>query len=308
VDTHDLGLIIFFLASAVGLGGLVIWLVVHSLRKVSRVYRANTGVESSVNRLLSFLTVLFFAGAGLMLLLIISSDFDRPQRGEICTGLFVLGAILGFMIRPVIKPDHSPSRLSKHSIIGWPARHKWISIFLGVAILALATYAYQLIAVQLNKHQFEQARAAIDIVYADIVNNVGPPDNSKRENSCSRLSREFEREPIVCVVQTGFLFGVSGLNDANEKTKTVQAEISKHKRLFAPIQSASDGISPVQVASSIYQDTEDHYRSNGIDCSVKYVFDTPQETYLNQLNTDLKPLYIRIMCSDLARQEYYSLH
>ena len=193
------------------------------------------------------------------------------------------------------------------NFLPWIRRHKFLSLLYAIVLLVIGVFVYEKVALELNKRAFAQARTAIDTIYADIVAKVGQPDDYKVSNNCSRLSREFEREPIVCNVNTSFIYGVSNEDEANSLFKKIQGFISDYKTTFKPIKPLSSSITSLLVVNTYYHDAQDYYKIGVLDCTAKYVYDTPEETYLQLKESRLKPFYIRIGCSDWARQEYYPL-
>jgi hypothetical protein len=181
--------------------------------------------------------------------------------------------------------------------------------FLGVAALIIVGFlVYQYISTQLNKRDFQQARAAIDTIYADIVARVGQPDNSKRTNDCSRPSEEFTQGPLSCSVGTDFIYGVDNEQQANQLFKQIQAIIAAHPELFKSTKPLSSSITDTLVVNTYYHSAEDYYsRGGNMDCFNKYIYDTPREIDLSVINPSQKPLQINIDCSDWAKAQYYPL-
>jgi len=87
--------------------------------------------------------------------------------------------------------------------------------------------------------------------------------------------------------------------------QAVQSLISKHK--FVPAQSLSSEISDRLVVNTIYHAASDKYKLASLQCTVNYVFDTPDETFLKLKDANKKPFEITIGCYGPAKQQYYRL-
>ena len=189
------------------------------------------------------------------------------------------------------------------SRIVWPKEHKLLSLLILVVLGVVSFFVYQRVALELNKRDFQQARAAIDKVYADIVTQVGRPDNSKRVNDCSRPDQEFGQGPLSCSVGIDFIYGVNNELDADTLFKKIQAVIGSHGDL-KPTKALDDSIHDTLVVNSYYHSAQDFYSVSDINCSVKYTYDTPRETFLS-INSNLKTFYVSLGCDGAARASYY---
>jgi len=191
----------------------------------------------------------------------------------------------------------------------WPLRHKLFSVFILIVLVVAGFFVYQRITLELNKRGFQQARSAIDIVYADIIAKVGPPDNSKRVNSCNRVKEEFENGPLSCDVDTSFIYGVNGVEEADSLMSNIQNLIANHPGLLQPSAPLTNQISSTLVVNSYYQTAHDHYKTaRHMKCETSYIYDTLRETDLSIKDQTKKPLEIGIDCSDWAKAQYYPLN
>ena len=191
----------------------------------------------------------------------------------------------------------------------WPLRHKLFSVFILIVLVVAGFFVYQRIALELNRQGFKQARSAIDTVYADIVAKVGPPDNSKRVNDCSRPNEEFEQGPLSCAVNTDFVYEVSDEQQANDMLGQVQGVINQQSSLLQAAKPLSGSIKDTFVARTYYHTTIDYYRTKQkMNCEVSFIYDTPSEIDLQIKNPRGLPLEIGIGCSDFAKAQYYPLN
>ena len=187
-------------------------------------------------------------------------------------------------------------------------RHKIISFVILLVLGVIGFLVYSEIALQVNKHDFQQARSAIDTVYADIVHQVGQPDNFRRNNDCSRPNQEFESGPLSCSVNTDFIYGVDNETNANDILAKVEAVISRHSNLLKATLPLSQSIKDSYVANTYYHRSVDYYKTNrGLACEVSYTYDTPGEIDLQIRNSSQKPLEISSGCSGFAEEQYYPL-
>lgn len=185
--------------------------------------------------------------------------------------------------------------------------HKILFLLFIITLLLAGVFIYQKVAQELNKRAFQQARTAIDSVYSDIVTQVGQPDNSKRNNFCSRPNREFEPGPLSCDVSTSFIYGVEDEDQANAYLKKIQAIISTHSS-FKNTKALTSSLKASQVVNSVYHTSDDNYRISGIDCVVSYVFNTPREINLTLMDKNKKGFEVSLSCFSDARSQYYPLY
>lgn len=190
----------------------------------------------------------------------------------------------------------------------WFRRHKWASLGLLVIILSLGFWGYETYSRYTDKRSFENARAAIDVLYADIVSEVGPPDNYKHTNDCSRPSGVYEEGPLSCSVGTSFIYGVDSQAEANSLYKKIQGTVARKSELFKPSQPLSAAIEDTLVVNTHYYSALDRYVSNSLPCTIKYIYNTAREIDLEIVNQDYKPFQVSISCSDFAKKEYYPIH
>lgn len=191
----------------------------------------------------------------------------------------------------------------------WPVRHKWLAFFFAIVLIILGFIVYEKIALEMNRLAFKSARHAIDTVYADIVKQLGPPDNSKTQSECSKSYFGPYKLILSCSVDTDFAYGLDDKTEANKKTEEIRSIIKSHSELFKQTAPPNTGIYPtpapgyVNTTSSI-----DYYKTSGLLCIFKYVFDSPSETFLTVANiTSQKIFYVASGCSDNARSDFYPL-
>lgn len=190
----------------------------------------------------------------------------------------------------------------------WYRRHKWATLVLTLTFLGVAFWGYQAYSQYNNEKSFKDARAAIDTIYADVIDKVGAPDNYKRTNDCSRPSGVYEDGPLSCSVGTSFIYGLNNQVEANSLFKLIQKTVADHQDLFKPSQPLATGIEDTLVVNTYYHSALDRFNVGGMNCVIKYVFDTDREIDLEVSNPSKKPLQINIGCSDFAKKEYYPLH
>ena len=188
----------------------------------------------------------------------------------------------------------------------WIRRHKFLSLFCVIVLLVIGVFVYEKVALELNKRAFQQARVAIDTIYADIVAKVGQPDDHKRTGSCSIYTEEFSTGPTFCNIDTSFIYSVTDEGEANRQFKSIQSVISLHKE-FKPSQALDSAITSKFVVNTNYYAASDKYKSAGLDCIVNYVYDTPREISLEIHDNTKKPLQVVIGCNSLARSKYYPI-
>ncbi len=320
MDTSSLGWIIFFYGPVLVVLYLLVWQLSQAISKTVRVLQSDSGLETTKNRKLSWLCIAFIILGLLFLYALIftkeqvplgsvnagSSVFDNKWGQAGLSFYFFLSAIItSWLIHPLQKPRLS--RFDKYLGIGWIRRHKILTQLAVFATIIIGVIGYQLISLELNKRAFAHARAAIDTVYADIVKDVGAPDNYKRSSTCSQSYVESivtTKGPIGCDVGTNFIYSVRDQLEATVQFKKIQEVISKHDE-FRHTKPLSGDISSLGVVNSTYKDAQDFYQIDSTVCTVKYVYDTPEETYLKLTNQGSKTLYVTMGCYGPARQLYY---
>lgn len=190
-------------------------------------------------------------------------------------------------------------------LLFWVKSHKFYSLLILIVLLVAGYFVYDKIALELNKRAFQNARVAIDTVYADIVKEVGQPDDFKHENFCSRPNVTFGEGPLSCDVSTTFIYGVADMDDANRVFKKTQITISTYKKL-KPTKPLLSSITSVPVGDVIYSSATDYYKMSGVDCITSYWYDTPRQIELAINHKNKKPLEISLSCNNWARAQFYS--
>jgi len=198
---------------------------------------------------------------------------------------------------------------TKKSIKSLGMAHRKLIAFIVIIALAVGAYfVYQAVALRINKHDFQKARTAIDTIYADIVSKVGQPDDQKIVNNCTRTYQEFTGYSApTCHVDTILIYGVKDGANANQQFKKIQNIVSAHADLLKPSRPLSKSITDQFVVDTINHAASDTYSLGSLHCVANYVYDTPDETFLEIKDTSNKSLQITIGCYGPARQQYYPL-
>jgi hypothetical protein len=188
-------------------------------------------------------------------------------------------------------------------------RHKFLILVIFLGLLAVVIAGVQAYQRHQNKLAFQQARTAIDEVYKDIVTKVGPPAASKSINSCQRHNQEFEEGPLSCAVGISFIYSVANREEANKRYKAIQSIIKSRTDLFKPDGVLSSEIRDELVFNTYYHSAYDRIRTKSdMECSAKYIYDTPDETFLRISEIRDKTFQVNIGCSDWAKQKLYPLN
>lgn len=170
----------------------------------------------------------------------------------------------------------------------------------------MGLFAFRAYEKQQNRLAFTEARAAIDLIYSEVVTKVGQPNNSRHTSSCSRNFQEWGGGEISCDVGVDFIYGVLGRSQATDLYKNIQGLILA-KKIFRANATLSSSIKDELVIDTYYHSAFDSFKSSkGLKCVAKYVYDTPKDTYL-PLPKDKKSMYITIGCYGGAKEAYYQL-
>jgi hypothetical protein len=237
-----------------------------------------------------------------------ASAFNGYLEPYAAAVLIVLGIIITFVIYPYHRKTAAEKAQlrAKRSTWSWPRRHKWMSGLALLLVIIGLSFAYEAYARYSNHKSFIQARQDIDLIYADVVKQVGQPYDYRKDSSCSHHHQELSDGPISCSVSTDFTYGALDLDAAVKKYKSIQSIISDKKLLTTQGQLSSK-ISGEWVLNNYYQSAYDKYKTpRGMYCVAKYVYDTPADTFLKS-PAGLKALYITIGCDDWAKSPWYPL-
>jgi len=186
-------------------------------------------------------------------------------------------------------------------------RKKILLALLLLLIFAAAYWAYGQITTFSNKRDFQKAQSITDIIYSSIVKQVGVPDNSRESNTCSRSYQEISGYgAITCDIDRSLIYSVDSKEEAQKLIDSVQKIISQNKSYLhtKPIKTS---IETTGVLRTNYYGVQNFYKFKSLDCTSKYVYDTPEDTFL-ELKHEGKPLYIVIGCTGPAKKQYYPLH
>lgn len=182
--------------------------------------------------------------------------------------------------------------------------HRRLSLALVIAILILCYFPLHAYRIYADEHKFSQSRSAIDDAYSKISSSIGEADDIKRQSSCFKDSGLL-RDHVTCAVETDFIYSSANQNQANTLMGKIQQAIAASHH-FKPSHKLSKALSNDLVYDTYYHDAEDTYRGpHGIDCSVKYSFDTLDEVDLTWRDQSLKPFEIFFSCSGGSAKTVY---
>jgi hypothetical protein len=189
-------------------------------------------------------------------------------------------------------------------IFDWLKPRPKISALLFVVLLFLFWLPVHAYRVHAENQKFIQTRAAIDTAYEQIEKNLGQPDNLKRTSSCSKQSKQIFNTKLLCTAGTNLIYGVVSRSQADILVSQIQKIITGTK-LFKAL-SAPAHITDSLVYDTYYHDALDTYRGpHSIGCSVKYSFDTPEETDLSINSSKKLPFEVFMSCSAEAKRAVY---
>lgn len=178
-------------------------------------------------------------------------------------------------------------------------------LILLVAVCAGGYFIYKAVSSNQNQQNFIQTRVAIDIIYADIADKAGQPDNFKSQDYCAKSISA--GNPLTCHVTDVFVYGVNGEAAANKQFQKIQKIISSHGNVLAPTRPLSKAITDQFVVDTAYHAASDRYTSHSLQCVVNYVYDTPSEISLSIKNPAQMPLQVTVDCYGPANDQYYPL-
>lgn len=187
-------------------------------------------------------------------------------------------------------------------------RTRLVSLLVLLAVIVLGTYAYNAVAVRVERRHFEQARAAVDRVYADIVKQLGQPDSYRRVSECSRTSVEFGQGPLSCDVGTDAAYGVSDVVQANKLNAKIVSVMTANSFLFHPASEPPTDISINRAPGVAPDNSVSYYTLAGLLCAVKHTYDMPREIQLTIKDPSKKIFGVSIGCDGSARTEYYPIN
>lgn len=185
--------------------------------------------------------------------------------------------------------------------------HKVLSPLCSLLLLALGFFIYEKAALELNKRAFIGARHTIDIVYADIVKDVGQLNNSLTINECSRSHLELSDGPLSCSVNTEFVYGVADKNESDKLMSKIKASVAKHAASFKPTAPPKSEISVSPSVHDVSDSEVGYYSAAGLFCTIKYVFDTPEDLDIRLQNSNAMPFAVNVSCSSKARDVFYPI-
>jgi len=288
------------------LGGLIaLLLVLLAFQRARNVTRFGHAGRSR-NLILAQISQLFIVAGVLSAVILWFTSQKYPYY--IPAGLLGLGVILTPFIKlyQLKNKRNLEEKVDRHMQIAWPWRTKWALLIPFIIALVAGTLIYQAIALRQNRQAFQEARSDIDTIYADIVIQVGKPDNFRRTNSCSRPSQEFEQGPLSCDVSTDFIYGVDNKTQADVLKSQIQHVINQHRDLLSPSAPPVSDIYPI-LAPGNNTDSSNNYflTKKNMQCGTKYTYDLPREIGIDLQKNDKKIFGIAFDCSSLARKDYF---
>jgi len=198
-----------------------------------------------------------------------------------------------------------PKRLTQ---LAWWRTHKVLFILTILVFAILGFLLYEKIALYENRRNFQQARLAIDSVYADIVRQIGQPDNHKRIDNCTRRYMEFTGYgDITCHVDDSLIYGVQDKDQAQDMYKKIQKIIGLSSNRFKLSGSLSGSITDGFAVNAPYHSASDSYDFSGLKCTANYVYNTPSETSLKINDREKTPFEVTFGCFGSAKALFFPL-
>lgn len=168
---------------------------------------------------------------------------------------------------------------------------------------------YRDYSVKADKEKFEQAKASIDALYADIVATAGQPDKEERGQTCGYAEFKNSKGPLSCMVRIAFVYptGNNGeattifsnmnraldLNSNFEVTFTNELEVIP----FTALESRTD---QKEIGMSILES------GSGIVCSFRLIYAViERDSHYLLLDSGSESISGLIACKDEAKAEHY---
>jgi hypothetical protein len=188
-------------------------------------------------------------------------------------------------------------------------KYKIVSVFIVAVLLLLVCVIYSQIQAINEKARFEQARASLDKVYADIVKEAGKPDAEKKTQRCTYGSRKYGKGPLGCSVSVNFVYGVKNVIEAKKLTDRIDISIGKNKSILTKTYTSKD-LNPfsteyewkiVQEIGSDYTDIK-----SGLSCTLSYIY-APNSTSFHTIISvkAAKNMSVVLVCGGSAKVEHY---
>ena|SRR3989344_1899346 len=191
-----------------------------------------------------------------------------------------------------------------YSPLSWIRRHKLYSLLLFIVLLVAGIFVYQKVALELNRRAFAQARTTIDAVYADIVAQVGQPDDYRRDNICRTTQEVYGEGALSCYVTTDLILGVEDKQQSDQFINKIKDIISMQSNFILESEPTIPSVNTS--AGSDSEPSRDYYKTNKvIECVVSYVFEPTFNTLLIKKVTNKKTLYVSIDCTAGAKGAFY---
>lgn len=183
-------------------------------------------------------------------------------------------------------------------------------IIAAAVALPLGIFAYGKYSARQDRQKFEQARAAIDSVYADIVAQVGPPARHKSDQSCDYASSEFGKGPLGCSIYMAFAYAVKDASQATQLAKKVNSTAANRTDLFAISYSNTNQslpFSPLKDAHD-YQIVSNDYlgKKSRLDCYLISTYAHKDSLYLSITTKNSEEnLSVLLGCKGPVKEEIY---
>lgn len=174
----------------------------------------------------------------------------------------------------------------------------------GLALFALYFFAYQPLQIRKEKQNFAKAETTLDKLAKQIEDEVGKPDQIKKDKSCGYASRVSQRGPRGCGVSVALLYSNRDLVFANSSLADISSLYGTkiYDQLGRPdvIQfSLYAGRGSSQAFSQSIPAQE------SLNCSVQYSY--PVVPLFDKLFPDVsgENVQIYLSCGGSAMAEYY---
>jgi len=185
---------------------------------------------------------------------------------------------------------------------------KFVTALIVLLVLAAGYWVYGQVTTYGNKRDFQQARQTINVIHQSIISEIGEPDNSTNDSDCSRSYQELTGYgEITCNIETSLIYPVQSKGEAQGKIDSIQKIINRDSESLRPSKPIQTAIETTGVVTKNYYGVQNFYKYRGLQCTSKYVYNTPDDTFLKLKHVG-EPLYIVIGCTGPAKKQYYPLN
>lgn len=188
-------------------------------------------------------------------------------------------------------------------------KNKWWILAILLVIGAIGYGVYRDYSIKADKEKFEQAKASIDALYADIVATTGEPAKVEGGQTCGYAEFKNSKGPLSCMVRIAFVYPAGNNSEATTTFRSMSQALNINSNFKVTFTNESEVIPFAELESKTEQKEIGMSILEGnsdIVCSFRLIYaDKERDSHYLMTDTGSENISGLIACKDDAKAEHY---